>query len=285
MVTVVSSGGRYAGTCLHVEGSGGMGAPRSGPRGHEAEDRAEYGVRKHDARGRLKPVMESQEPGRLEPPDLGRARARSSHARVEPWERRQRNRNHESAVDHADRRPKSGGSVAGRTKDPEVDEREDPAVHEVERYPEHLRAVAVRSQHRPEQVRQVHPGEPEPLRSSQDRREEHGRPETPREPAFEGHARASVPRPAFSSARARSASASAAEMSPTCVNACGKLPSASPVAGSISSANSPTSFARERSAVIQDSASARVPPPRARNSTAQNEQIPKAPSPAARLSS
>src|SRR5690606_25065189 len=137
-------------------------------------------------------------------------------------------------------------------------------------------------------VREVHAREAEPLAAGQDRREHDRAREAPNEPAPPVHGRASewASRVGLAStARARSSSASAAPIRPRCVNACGKLPSGAPVSPSISSANNPRSLAYCSVASKRERASSREPPPAARNSAAQKQQIPKAPSLAARLCS
>src|SRR5919198_2600741 len=67
-------------------------------------------------------------------------------------------------------------------------------------------------------------------------------------------------------------SAIAAWISPTCENACGKLPICSPLCGSISSASRPTSL-QNPSSRSNSSRARSVSPARARHSTSQKEQI------------
>ena len=64
----------------------------------------------------------------------------------------------------------------------------------------------------------------------------------------------------------------AAWMRPTCVYACGKLPSSCPVAGSMSSENSPSGFAKRLTRWKTATASSSRPA-RASASAHQNEQI------------
>ena len=173
-----------------------------------------------------------------------------------------------------DRRPEPPRRASPGLERGDVEEREEPSVDDVDEESEELRPISARREHRAEHVREVHPREVEPLARRHDRREHDRRDESPEEPArrrsclrlLELAARPTE-RGSGSSRRSRCSSESAALMSPTCVNACGKLPSASPVAGSISSAKRPTSFANRRSVSKLARASRALRRPSARYST------------------
>src|SRR4029453_4321531 len=115
-----------------------------------------------------------------------------------------------------------------------------------------VRPITARCEHGTQHVRQVDTGEPHPLAPCHHRRERHRGDEAPQQPAPPVHTRASfapdtsrlggTPWCTGASPWIRLVSESAALINPTWVKAWGKFPSAAPSAGSISSANSPTSL-------------------------------------------
>src|SRR5439155_16808430 len=207
------------------------------------------------------------------------------HARVHEGQERNDHQQDDGGMHEPDDRAAQGAGFAGRLEDRHVQEREELAVEEVGEEADDLRPVASLRERRPEQIRDAHPGEMKLLRTSLQRSQQHGPDESSQQRARPVHGLASG-----ICARARSASRlprsrrsrrdNAALIRPTCVYACGKFPSAAPLAGSISSAKRPTSFAYPSSVSSCSSASAGVPPPSARYSAAQKLQIPNAPSPA-----
>src|ERR1041384_3301869 len=168
-----------------------------------------------------------------------------------------------------------------------VDKREHPSQGHVHEEAIELCFVAVRRKNRSQHIRQVHARQAQSLRSRTGRGQHNRRCKSPDEPTVPIHAFTSLVCD-FTSAPVRvagcslprsfSSSVSAALMSPTCVNACGKLPSAAPVPGSVSSANNPRSLPYFSSVSNCSCASSSVPPPSARYSTSQKPQMPNAPS-------
>src|SRR5215208_2390403 len=135
----------------------------------------------------------------------------------------------------------------------DVSQREDPAVQQVDQKSDQLGSVTVGSEDRAQDVGKIDASEAETLTARQHRRQgQRGHP-APEQPIAPVHTRTCCTcEPSRRSGRCRGigdspsnrrASEMAALISPTWVKAWGKLPSAAPVPGSISSAKSPTSLA------------------------------------------
>src|SRR5262245_19135701 len=181
---------------------------------------------------------------------------------------------------HADRQdedrvdePEAGADPPGAPADPfekhRVHEREDQPVQEMHGRPGDHRAVARGREDAADEKRDADSREPESLPRLHDRGQHDRRGEPREKDARQVHGVL---------AAAHSASVSAALMSPTWLNACGKLPRSTPVSGSISSESSPTSF---ECPSIRSNRSTASPsrPDSASASTSQKPQIVKVPSP------
>src|SRR5207302_1457884 len=170
-----------------------------------------------------------------------------------------------------DRRAQQPAGATQSDEDHVVAEREHQPGHEMQGVPEHACARAVLGPRGTEQERDVHPRDAQRAGRRQRRREDEGADESPEQRGPRAH-------------DAIGASATAALTSARCTRPWGKLPRNSPPAGSISSAYSPTSFAKPISSSIRRAASSRRPA-MASASASQNEQQRNAPSPPARPSS
>src|SRR5207244_10888661 len=100
------------------------------------------------------------------------------------------------------------------------------------------------SKTRTHQIEYTHPYHIEPLACPDTGIQYHGSRKSPDQPLQPIHNLRFI----LCSPCSISRNVSAALITPKCVNACGKFPSASPVSGSISSAKRPTSLAKERAA-------------------------------------
>src|SRR6266513_3942525 len=129
-------------------------------------------------------------------------------------------------------------------KDGDIDERKNPAIGEMEKEANKFCSVAAGSKNRPQQIGDIHPCHTESLACRKNGSEYHGSRKPPDQPLQPVHDVRLMLFPPSSMSR----NVSAALITPRCVNACGKFPSASPVSGSISSAKRPTSLAKVRTA-------------------------------------
>src|SRR5579862_2008671 len=254
-----------------------------------AKDHPEKQVRDEHGHGCADAVVKREKPRGLQLPHDCGPLLFARHAGMKPRDDPHSDRQDKRCVHEADRGTFPPGRAAPDRKCRYVNQREEPAVDEVEAKADDLGAVPVRRKHRAQHVRDVHAREPDALSSRHHRCEDDGAPKAPDEPARPVHGCTGWPAPAASGENVRRARGrrpsrrcwrlSAALIRPMCVNACGKFPSASPVAGSISSANSPTSLPYATRRSKRRRASSAVPPPSARYSAPQKPQTLKAPSP------
>src|SRR4051812_4557468 len=229
---------------------------------------------------RCRTIVEAERSRRLQASGGDGARVLACHARMEARHERQHHGEHDDGVTGAeeDSVPDPGAQAL---EESDVEERKKLPIQEMGEEPDQLRFLARGREDGTEEVRDAHAGEPGLLASGLDGSEDHGRDEAREKTARERHRDP----PAASTGSAcegrfplrRSSRVSAAFTSPRCVKPCGKFPSGSPVAGSISSAYRPTSFAYPSAPSNIAEASSRLPPPSARYSAAQNVQMPKAP--------
>src|SRR5256885_3263089 len=105
-------------------------------------------------------------------------------------------------------------------KTSDVHEREKPAVRKMNEEANQFRAVAVRSEHGPEQIRNVHSRHAKSLTGRENRSEYDGPRKTPDQPMNPVH----VVRFILCVPSSMSRKVSAALITPRWVNACGKLP-------------------------------------------------------------
>src|SRR5215213_5953919 len=235
------------------------------PAGEAADDRAVDHVRDDRRQRRLAPVVQQHESRRLEE----RCRAGGVEAGAHPRVHGGEEDVHEGAAGEERVEQAKGGAerdpaAIDNGEDRGVAEREQDAEDEVERVPGDLRADAVLGDGGAEQERKVDACQAELARRPQ-RRRQHDRPEHAADDRAPDHAAAA------------SSIATAALISARWDRPCGKFPRKSPLAGSTSSAYSPTSFASATSSSMSAVAPARRPW-RAYASASQNEQARKAPS-------
>jgi len=210
----------------HARERGNVGAaPLNGIGGRveAAQHRAERDVRDQDRNRRAHAVVQRQEAGRLELARDGRAAQLAGHAGVDPGHDGQDDRGDERAVQQPEHGAEPPGEEVRAVKPGDVDDRERPAVQEVEEGAVDLGAVAVGREHRAEHVGNVHARDPEPLAARHQGGQHGGGREPPHQPAQPVHdgtaavaaaADRSSP-PTMRSWRRRASIASAALISPT----------------------------------------------------------------------
>src|SRR4051794_45393 len=214
----------------------------------------------------LGPVVEHQEAGRLEQSDRRGCRRPAAHPRMDEREQGVHERGPgEQAMHQAEDRSEPPSAASDRKEHDVVDQRKRQPDQEMKDVPERLGARPVARKGGTEQEGEVDARQvqlvPRPQRGGENQRS--------REPASDSTPEAH--------AAIASVTASAALTSARWVRPCGRFPRKSPVAGSISSAYSPTSLASPMSSSISSTASL-TRPQRASASASQNEQVRNAPS-------
>src|SRR3954468_16644819 len=178
-------------------------------------------------------------------------------------QQREEHREQHERVHRPDRGAEQPARPVQCCEDEVIDEGEEPSAQQVEDEPGDVRCRALAGEERADEERQAQARVAEALAREEDRAQRRGSDQSPQQPAPDGDGEL-VRHAVFSTV-----SAVAAEIMLTCVKACGKLPTGSPVPGTISSAYRPTSFAqRSRRSKISRASSRR--PRFARYSAAQN---------------
>src|SRR6266699_2190808 len=132
-----------------------------------AQDCAKNRVRKENRNRRANTIMQTEEAGRFELAHNGWSVLFVGHARMQCRQNRQRHREHKNAVDDYDTSAKPPSRPMQQLKRDDVDERENPAVREMQKEADEFSAVPVRSEDRAEQIRNVHSGKTEALAAVQ----------------------------------------------------------------------------------------------------------------------
>src|SRR5688572_11602862 len=224
-------------------------------------------------------IIESHEAGWLQPKAARRTVVLRGEPRMHVRQQGQGTEQKKQSVQKSERGAEPPAGPVDAREQCKVEQGEQPAADHVQDESEDRCLAAIRCEHRADQKGQTEARQAQALAARQDRRHCHGRDQSP-----EHQTRYQVERHrSCSLRRSPRASDSAAKIAPTCVKACGKLPSWLPSSGSISSANNPRSFASEITCSNIFRA-ASTSPRQTRWSTAQNEQMPNAPSPGGRPS-
>lgn len=152
-----------------------------------SQDCAERDMGQDDRDRRANPIMHRQKARRLQLADDRRAVLLVRHARVQCGQERHAHSQHKRSVNKTHRGPQPPRGHPPGMESRDIQERKNPAVDEVEDDPDQLGPVPVRREHRPEQVRDVHPRHSQPLAPRQDRGQDDRAHKAPQEVRKEVH--------------------------------------------------------------------------------------------------
>jgi hypothetical protein len=131
--------------------------------------------------------MEREESRRLEHSQRARPLFGQRHSRVHRREDRHERCEDEEGVDEADGHSSPPRRAAPRMERGDVDEREEPSIHEMDEEADALGGAMTLAEHRPEHEGHVHAREAEPLAAGEDGREDDRADESPEGPRSDVH--------------------------------------------------------------------------------------------------